>query len=76
VSGGKITSLDVMLIVTVNEEVTVENDQTVNVDPETNASATVLRESDIQALPDNAAHLAAALQALADLLPAQVAAKC
>lgn len=65
VSGGKITSLDVLLVVTVNEQVTVENDQAINVDPETNASATVLRESDIQALPDNAADLAAALQALA-----------
>jgi hypothetical protein len=66
VSAGKITSLDVMLVVTtVNEQVTVENEQPVNIDPEANASATVLRESDIQALPDNAADLAAALQALA-----------
>ncbi len=66
VSAGKITSLDVMLVVTtVNEQVTVENEQPVNTDPEANASATVLRESDIQALPDNAADLAAALQALA-----------
>jgi hypothetical protein len=62
---GKITSLDVMLVVTVNEQVTVENEQPVNTDPEANASATVLRESDIQALPNNAADLAAALQALA-----------
>jgi hypothetical protein len=65
VVGGKITSLDVMLVVTVNEQVTVENNQAVNTDPEANASATVLSESDIQALPDNAADLAAALQALA-----------
>lgn len=65
VSAGKVTSLDVMLVVTVNEQVTVENQQPVNTDPEANASATVLSESDIQALPDNAADLAAALQALA-----------
>jgi carboxypeptidase family protein/TonB-dependent receptor-like protein len=65
VSAGQITSLDVMLVVTVNEQVTVENNQAVNTDPEANASATVLRESDIEALPDNAADLAAALQALA-----------
>lgn len=62
---GKITSLDVMFVVTVSEQVTVENQQPVNTDPEENASATVLGESDIQALPDNAADLAAALQALA-----------
>jgi len=65
VSAGRITSLDVMLVVTVNEQVTIENEPAVNTDPEANASATVLRESDIQALPDNAADLAAALQALA-----------
>lgn len=65
VIAGRTTSLDVMLVVTVNEQVTVENEQPVNTDPEANASATVLRESDIQALPDNAADLAAALQALA-----------
>ena len=65
VSAGKVTWLDVMLVVTVNEQVTVENQQPVNTDPEANASATVLSESDIQALPDNAADLAAALQALA-----------
>lgn len=65
VAPGRTTSLDVMLTVTVNERVTVENEQPVNTDPEANASATVLHESDIQALPDNAADLAAALQALA-----------
>jgi len=65
VADGKVTTIDVMLVVTVNEQVTVENDQGVNTDPEANASATVLRESDIEALPDNAADLAAALQALA-----------
>jgi hypothetical protein len=66
VTAGKVTSLDLMLVVTtVNEQVTIENDQPVNTDPEANASATVLSESDIQALPDNAADLAAALQALA-----------
>src|ERR1700674_2007930 len=43
---GKTTSLDVMLVVTVNEQVTVENEQPVNTNPEANASATVLRESD------------------------------
>jgi uncharacterized surface anchored protein len=41
IASGKVTSLDVMLVVTVNEQVTVENQQPVNTDPEANASATV-----------------------------------
>jgi len=66
VSSGKSTTLNLKLTVTVNEQVTVENEQAVNTDPEANASATILRGADIEALPDDAQELAAALQALAD----------
>lgn len=62
---GKTASLDINLSVTVAEEVTVNAEQPINTDPEANASATVLREKDIEALPDNQEELAAALQALA-----------
>lgn len=65
VAAGKTTPLEIALAVTIAEEVTVGNEQPVNTDPEANASATVLRESDIKALPDDPAELAAALQALA-----------
>ncbi|MEK6281155.1 MAG: TonB-dependent receptor [Acidobacteriota bacterium] len=65
IAQGVSTSLDIKLDVTVNEEVTVERELTINTDPEANASATVLREPEIEALPDNSEDLAAALQALA-----------
>jgi hypothetical protein len=65
VSAGRITELAIQLTVTVSEEVTVENEQSVNTNPEANASATVLRAADIEALPDDSEELAAALQALA-----------
>lgn len=62
---GRTTSLRIALEVTIAERVSVGSEQPVNTDPEANASATVLRESDIQALPDDPTELAAALQALA-----------
>jgi carboxypeptidase family protein/TonB-dependent receptor-like protein len=65
VANGSNASLEIMLTLTVNEEVTVEREQAVNTDPEANASATVLREAEIQALPDDSEELASALQALA-----------
>ena len=65
VTNGSITSLDIMLSLTVKEEVTVEREQAVNTEPEANASATVLREAEIEALPDDSDELASALQALA-----------
>ena len=65
VVNGNVTSLDIMLSLTVNEEVTVEREQGVNTEPEANASATVLRQAEIEALPDDSEELASALQALA-----------
>lgn len=65
VAVGKITTVSIKLTLTLSEEVTVDNRQAVNTDPEANASATVLREDDIKALPDDPQDLAAALQALA-----------
>lgn len=59
-------SLDITLNVAQTQaEVTVGEDAPVNTNPESNASALVLNEKDIEALPDNDAELEAALQALA-----------
>jgi hypothetical protein len=65
VSAGKVTLLAIKLTLTIAEEVTVDDEQAVNTNPEANASATVLRGNDIDALPDDSEELAAALQALA-----------
>ena len=65
IAAGKISQLDVTLNITVNEQVTVGGEQIINTDPEANASAIVLKEQDIKALPDNRTDLEAALQALA-----------
>lgn len=61
----QVTTLAIKLAVTVSAQVTVDNQQAINTDPEANASATILRGSDIKALPDDPTELAAALQALA-----------
>lgn len=66
ISAGRAAALDVTLSVAETQaEVNIGNEQNVNTDPENNASALVLRERDIEALPDNDADLEAALQALA-----------
>ena len=65
VLGGKNTLLDITLTVTINEQVTIGATPPVNTDPESNASAVVLKDKDIQSLPDDPAELNAALQALA-----------
>ncbi|HLE61756.1 MAG TPA: TonB-dependent receptor, partial [Pyrinomonadaceae bacterium] len=65
VTAGKISFLAIKLTLTVAEEVTVDDEQAVNTNPDANASATVLRGTDIEALPDDSEELAAALQALA-----------
>jgi hypothetical protein len=66
VVGGRSQTLDVILNVALEEtQVTVGGEEPVNTNPEANASATVLKEADIEALPDNPEELAAALQALA-----------
>jgi hypothetical protein len=59
-------TLDITLNVAVQEaQVTVGEEAPINTDPEANASATVLKGQDLDALPDNPADLEAALQALA-----------
>ena len=64
-AAGRNTTHDINLTVTIAEKVTITDDQQINTDPNANASATVLKEDDIKALPDDPAELEAALQALA-----------
>lgn len=54
-----------MTVEAVAEEVEVTNDDDVSTDPNSTASATVLKEKDLEALPDDPDELEAALQALA-----------
>ncbi len=65
VLGGKTISLDITLTVTITEQVTIGAAPPINTDPDSNASAVVLKDKDIQSLPDDPAELNAALQALA-----------
>ncbi|MFL6335052.1 MAG: carboxypeptidase regulatory-like domain-containing protein [Pyrinomonadaceae bacterium] len=66
VTGGRRTSLDVTLEVTIaDESVTVSKESSVNTDPENNADAIVIHGSDLDALPDDPDDLAAALRGLA-----------
>ena len=66
IAAGKREELDVTLTVeAVSENVEVAGSEGVNTDNENNASATVLKEKDLEALPDDPAELEAALQALA-----------
>ncbi len=65
IAPGNSTSLDITLEIRVREEVNIEREQPINTDPEANASATILREAEIKALPDDSEELASALQALA-----------
>jgi hypothetical protein len=66
VSTGRTPALDITLNVAQTEaEVTVGEESPVNTNPENNASALVLKDADIEALPDNDADLEAALRALA-----------
>jgi hypothetical protein len=63
---GRTVPLDITLAITsLSEQVTVGEEQPINTDPNANASALVLGEKDIEALPDNAEELDAALRALA-----------
>ncbi len=52
-------------IAEVTEEVQVSTENQVSTDPDSNASATILKEKDLEALPDDPDELEAALQALA-----------
>lgn len=66
ITNSTVTPLNITLGITiVDEQVTVAGEAPVSTDPENNASAIVLREADIEGLPDDPDDLAAALQALA-----------
>ena len=66
ITAGQRKNLDVALtIAAAEEQVDVSDGETVSNDPNNNASATVLKEKDLDALPDDPDELEAALQALA-----------
>ena len=66
ISAGRAAALDVTLSVAETQaEVNIGSDRNISAEPENNASALVLSQEDIEALPDNDADLEAALQALA-----------
>lgn len=66
IAAGKKTELIATLVVGgVQEQVEVASDQGVSTDPANNAGATVLKEKELEALPDDPDELEAALQALA-----------
>lgn len=66
VNSNKSASLDITLNVEIIEtQVTISDAPTINTSPDNNASAIVLKEEDIEALPDDEEDLEAALQALA-----------
>ena len=64
-AGGKNEIFIVLTIAGVEENVDVSNNETVSTDADNNAGATVLKDKDLEALPDDPDELAAALQALA-----------
>jgi hypothetical protein len=66
VAAGKRSELIVPLTLeAVSEQVEVDNSNSVSTDPEANLGATVLKDKDLEALPDDPDELEAALQALA-----------
>nr|MBA3241000.1 TonB-dependent receptor [Acidobacteriota bacterium] len=66
VAAGRTAPLDIVLTVVIEqEEVTVTAESPVSTDPESEASAVVLRGEDLDALPDDPEDLSEALQALA-----------
>ncbi len=66
IEAGKSVSLDIALDIAAQEiNVDVNQNQAVGTDPEASAGAIVLKDKDIEALPDDPEELAAALQALA-----------
>ncbi|MEZ5346368.1 MAG: carboxypeptidase regulatory-like domain-containing protein [Pyrinomonadaceae bacterium] len=66
VEAGQVNSIEITLnIEALETEVTVSDDNTVSVSPEASAGAIVLKQEDIEALPDDEEDLEAALQALA-----------
>ncbi len=65
VTAGSATRVDITLTLSVAGEVTVGGDFELAADPDSNASATILKEADIEALPTDPEELQAALEALA-----------
>lgn len=66
IGAGKREEISIILIVeAVTEQVEVSNDNRVTTDADNNAGATVLKDKDLDALPDDPDELEAALQALA-----------
>ncbi len=66
VEAGKSESLDIALDIATQEvKVDVQQDTAIGTDPDATAGAIVLKDKDIEALPDDPDELAAALQALA-----------
>lgn len=66
ITAGKRAELTIALVAeTIEETVDVGDPNQVTTDPDTNASATVLKDKDLDALPDDPDELEAALQALA-----------
>jgi hypothetical protein len=62
---GRRQALNIQLIVTLKDELTVGDERPLTVDPENNAGAVILRGRTLDMLPDNPDALAAALQGLA-----------
>jgi len=65
IAGGREQLTIALSVQSVNEQVEVATGTQVDTDPENNASATILKEKDLEALPDDPDELEAALQALA-----------
>jgi hypothetical protein len=65
VAGKRLDFTAALTVAGVTENVEVSNDENVSTDPNSNADATVLKEKDLDALPDDPDELEAALQALA-----------
>ncbi len=65
VAGEKQEIVISMTVAGVQEDVTIDNANQVNTDADSNAGATVLREKDLESLPDDPDELEAALRALA-----------
>ena len=64
-AGTKAELIATLTVAGVQEQVNISGDQGVSTDPQNNAGATVLKEKELEALPDDPDDLEAALQALA-----------
>ncbi|MBK9154086.1 MAG: TonB-dependent receptor [Chloracidobacterium sp.] len=64
-AGKRLELIATLTVEAVQEEVEVSSDEGVSTDPASNAGATILKEKELEALPDDPDELEAALQALA-----------